>query len=59
MKYVIFEKNNTKVFVFAQFLRCVPSFAVIGPFGAEILGGGGYEAQNSPVHLGLIFFYTS
>ena len=46
-----FEKNNTKVFLFAQFLRCVPSFAVIGLFGAEIYGGGGgaSEAPSLPV----------
>ena len=35
MKYTVFEKNNTEVFLFAQFLRCVPNFAAIGPIAAK------------------------
>ena len=35
-----FQEKNGKTSSFAQFLRRVPSFAAIGPFGAEILGGG-------------------
>ena len=34
-----FKKYNTTVFVFAQFLRCVPSFTAIGPFGPRSEGG--------------------
>ena len=58
------RKNNTDVFLFAQFLRCQPNFAAIGLFGAEIRGGGLRAApppppprilmeRNSPVQLGL------
>ena len=35
-KYRVIENEITEVFLFAQFIRCVPSFAAIGPFGAEI-----------------------
>ena len=43
MKYADFEKNNeVHEYLFAQFLRFMPSFMVIGPFGGE--GGGGSEA---------------
>ena len=70
IKYAVFEKNNTEVFLFAQFLRCVPNFAAIGPFGAEIWRGASEAPppppsilmeRNRPVQLGLmpIPFYGS
>ena len=41
------QKNNTEVFLFAQFLRCVPNFAAIGLSGAEIWRGAS-EAPPPP-----------
>ena len=50
------RKNNTEVFFFAQFLRCVPNFAarseggLQGPPPPSIL-----MERNWPVQLGLTF----
>ena len=46
-----FWEKNTEVFLFAQFLRCVPSFAAIGPFEAEIWTGP--PRRPSPSHMKL------
>ena len=55
IEYVVFVRNKTEDFLFAQFLRRVPSFAAIGPSGVKIWRGASeappplpqsYEAQN-------------
>ena len=49
--YAVFAKNNTEVFLFAQFLRRVPSFAAMCQ-GAEIWRGGSKAPPPHPPVIG-------
>ena len=60
LKYAVLGKNNTEVFLFAQFLRCVPNFAANLRGRRDLRGGGGPPSilieRNSKVQLGLIVY---